>query len=184
MERIRKSLRELIFIAFIAVVATAHAQSTTSAEENVDSQQDLGISSDLPPPPGGLSLGAHEFGHGGLAHDISLLNLTTEQQTQVATIESTYRAELQAAEKTLHTAMKALEDSINLSTFDEVAIRLAAATVGDAIAETSVIRGQMQSQINAVLTDEQKQQLESLRVSRQLHRGRGRMSSVASATEG
>jgi Spy/CpxP family protein refolding chaperone len=120
------------------------------------------------PPPGGPRGGFHggpggpggprEFGpFGPFGRE---LNLTDDQKTQIKSIQDSFRE----SNKALFDQMRALHEKQGdpmSGTFDEAAVRAAAEARAKIQVELEVSHAKMMSQILAVLTAEQKAQLQA-----------------------
>jgi Spy/CpxP family protein refolding chaperone len=107
----------------------------------------------FPPPHGG------HRGGGPLGLPLHELQLTAEQQTQVAAIEESYQQERMGKMEALRSAHQELLKAVTAETFDESAIRAASSRVAAAEADAAVLQGSIFAQIRPLLTPAQ---LESL----------------------
>src|SRR2546429_6913004 len=112
-----------------------------------------------PPPGGGFPGGPGREGLGPLARD---LNLSDEQKAQIQKITESFRENTTALQDQLRTLHDSEPDPLT-SGFDEAAVRAAADARAKVEVELSVARAKMLSQIGAVLTSEQKAQIEAKR---------------------
>ena len=112
-----------------------------------------------PPPGGGFPGGPGREGLGPLARD---LNLSDEQKAQIQKITESFRENTTALQDQLRTLRDTEPDPLT-SGFDEAAVRAAADARAKVEVELSVARAKMLSQIGAVLTSEQKAQIEAKR---------------------
>lgn len=112
-----------------------------------------------PPPGGGFPGGPGRDGLGPIARD---LNLSDEQKAQIQKITESFRENTTALQDQLRTLHDSEPDPLT-SGFDEAAVRAAADARAKVEVELSVARAKMLSQIGAVLTSEQKAQIEAKR---------------------
>jgi Spy/CpxP family protein refolding chaperone len=90
------------------------------------------------------------------------LDLTEEQHEQVRTILEDNKESAQTAEKAVQDARKALHQTV-IDQQGEEAIRNAAAEIGTAIGNQAVLKTQTIAAVKGVLTEEQKQKLETMK---------------------
>jgi Spy/CpxP family protein refolding chaperone len=116
------------------------------------------------PPPGRGPWGRHMGGPpaGRLGFALGQLDLTEAQREQIRAIHQTHRQETQAAGQQVTAARQALDQAV-ASGADEGAIRGAAAKLGEAIAEASVLRAKVHAEVLQVLTPEQQAKARELR---------------------
>ena len=112
-----------------------------------------------PPPGGGFPGGPGREGLGPITRD---LNLSDEQKAQIQNITENFRENTKALQDQLRTLRESEPDPLT-SGFDEAAVRAAADARAKVDVELSVARAKMLSQIGAVLTSEQKAQIEAKR---------------------
>jgi Spy/CpxP family protein refolding chaperone len=112
-----------------------------------------------PPPGGGFPGGPGRDGLGPITRD---LNLSDEQKAQIQKITESFRENTTAFQDQLRTLHDSEPDPLT-SGFDEAAVRAAADARAKVEVELSVARAKMLSQIGAVLTSEQKAQIEARR---------------------
>jgi Spy/CpxP family protein refolding chaperone len=112
------------------------------------------------------SMGPGGPGRGGgpdLTKLATVLKLTQSQQTQIQSIQDAERSQI----KTLLGTMKEKRDQLRKAgegtTFDEAAVRALATAVAQQETELAVARVKAQTQVNAILTAEQREMLKSLR---------------------
>jgi len=127
---------------------------------------------------GTAAAGMPPMGHGHPGHDgeammhmLSKLNLSDDQKTQVHAIFEDEHPKLQPLAEATRKAHLALEQAIHAPTFDEAAIRAAAAQAGAAEGDLSVEKGRMISRIRAVLSPDQQKQMEALHEQMRQHHG-------------
>jgi periplasmic protein CpxP/Spy len=122
------------------------------------------------PPPGDRGFRGGPGGHGGPGGPrdggmgpLRDLNLTDEQKAQVEKIRTSF----EESTKALHEQLSALHDSqpdpFAGAAFDEAAVRAAAEARAKVEVELEVARARMASQVFALLTTEQKAQLNERR---------------------
>jgi Spy/CpxP family protein refolding chaperone len=114
-------------------------------------------------------------GHGGhgepMMHLLSQLDLSDAQKSQVHAILEDEHPKLAPLFEASMKAHHALEQAIHAPSFDESAIRAAAAQAGIAEADLAVEKGRLASRIRAVLTPEQQKQMEALHEQAARHHG-------------
>ena len=98
-----------------------------------------------------------------IEHVAQRLDLSDEQRDQIRDILLSHKDELQAELQAVRDARSAQFDAIHADTFNEAAIRAAAAEVGTAEAELAVTRGVIVSEVRQVLTPEQQAEAAKLR---------------------
>lgn len=101
------------------------------------------------PPPG-------MFGGGDIEHMAEMLDLTDTQKSTIESIHQKYEDAWETAMDNTRAARDSLESAVNSDTFDESAIRAAHKEFASADVELAVLRGQIASEVRAVLTDEQR----------------------------
>jgi len=104
---------------------------------------------------------AHQKG-AFVQHIAQQLGLSAEQTQQVQGIFANHQAELTAQRSQLKTAHTALFDAIHADTFDENAVRAAAANVAQVEADVAVTRAKMVSEVRNVLTPDQQAKAKEL----------------------
>ena len=120
-----------------------------------------------------------EFGFGrGIGRALAGLDLTDEQKTQVKGILKDEEPKVEPMVDELLRTKKALSEAVHAATFDEKAVRTAASASARASTELAVERARMMSRFREILTDEQKQRLETIhqqfqeRLERRINLGR------------
>ncbi|MBZ5639870.1 MAG: periplasmic heavy metal sensor [Acidobacteriia bacterium] len=111
-----------------------------------------------PGPPG-----PHRHGPGPEQHlerILGTLNLTTDQQAAIDKILSSHRDAAGDEQKSMMTARVALMGQIHAETFDEQAIRQAAAAVAALEADQSVTMAKTLNEVRTVLTADQRARLQ------------------------
>jgi Spy/CpxP family protein refolding chaperone len=88
-------------------------------------------------------------------HIAKALGLSDEQTQQVQGVFANHKAELNAEVDRLKTAKGALFDAVHADTFDEGAVRAAAASVAQVEADLAVSRAKIASEVRSVLTPDQ-----------------------------
>ena len=91
-----------------------------------------------------------------------ILNLSDQQKTDVAAIRVQFEPTLKADWQQVGAAWKNLNATTNNDTYNADQITAAAQQLATAQQALFLVKGQMMSQIRAVLTTEQKQKLEAL----------------------
>ncbi len=108
--------------------------------------------------PGGPMMGA-----------LRRLDLTDAQQQKVQSIMETMRPKLEQQREAMQAVRKQLAD-LDPTTFDEAAVRKIAAGLAAPMQEMAVLHQQIRSKIYAILTPEQRQQLDEMRSEREQRR--------------
>lgn len=114
------------------------------------------------PPPGGFGFGGEMGGppprgaFGPLTRD---LGLSEDQQAQIQKIRESFEESTKSLQQQMRSLRQSDLDAQQSETFDETAVRAAARARADVQIEVEVARARMMSQINAVLTAEQKAKL-------------------------
>jgi Spy/CpxP family protein refolding chaperone len=114
------------------------------------------------------------FGMAGLP--LRELDLTDAQREQVKAIMDAHRDDQKAIGDRMMTVRKALHDAIAADTFDEAAIRAAAAQVSAVDADAAVLQAKIHGEVIAILTPEQVKKAKELRadMENRMKDGRGR----------
>jgi protein CpxP len=122
-----------------------------------------------PPPDGGFrgGPGRGPGGPGGPRGDglgpLHDLNLTDEQKAQIEKIRASFEESTKSLRDQLHTLHESQPDPMTAGTFDEAAVRAAAEARAKVEVELEVAHARMASQVFALLTAEQKTQLNERR---------------------
>jgi protein CpxP len=127
--------------------------------------------------PGGPGMRGGPGGPGGMAGlPLRELDLTDAQREQVKAVIESHRDDQKAIGDRMMTVRKALHDAIAADTFDEAAIRAAAAQVGAVDADAAVLQARIRAEITALLTPEQVKKAKELRLEMEnrVKDGRGR----------
>lgn len=124
------------------------------------------------PPAGcdgsGMGPRAAGFHHGGpkglaalerIEAKLERLDLSDEQREQVRGVIDAARPEFRKIADGLRANRKEMRGAMHSETFDEQAVRRIADRQGDLVADMIVLRGKVKSQVSALLTEEQRQQL-------------------------
>jgi protein CpxP len=122
---------------------------------------------------GGLLAGrlsADAFPHGGrgdfptrmFSRMSKALDMTADQQAQVKDILRAHQPEIEAQLTGSRAARQALHAAVAAQPFDEAAIRARAADVGKAQADGAVLFAKIRSQIDPILTPDQKEKVKTL----------------------
>jgi Spy/CpxP family protein refolding chaperone len=102
-------------------------------------------------------------GHGGMMDRIAdKLDLTADQKSQITDLMKSHRDEIKANMDKIRAARQAELAAIHADTFDESAIRAAAAKVAEAEADMAVSRGKIAAEVRQVLTSEQREKAKEL----------------------
>jgi protein CpxP len=127
--------------------------------------------------PGGFGMRGGPGGPFGLAGlPMRELGLTDAQREQVKAVMESHRDEQKAIGDRMQKARKALHDAIAADTFEEAAIRTAAAEVGAVEADAAVLQARIHAEVVALLTPEQVKKAKELRteMENRVKDGRGR----------
>jgi protein CpxP len=115
------------------------------------------------PGPGGPGVTGPGRGgpRGGARGDLGLrgVQLTDAQREQVRSIMQSHRAEFDNVGKSLREAHRAFAEATRAAAVDEAAIRERSTAVANAMAEEAILRAKVRSEVHALLTAEQHQQL-------------------------
>lgn len=110
------------------------------------------------PPPG------MEMGPGGFEGRMAkILKLTETQQSQIKAVFETERDLVKPLLDKMHESRKQLMSCVEATVFDEAAVRIIANEQAVTEAELIVSRTRVQSKINGLLTQEQRELLNNLR---------------------
>jgi Spy/CpxP family protein refolding chaperone len=119
------------------------------------------------PGPGGPGPGPG-FGDGPrLERLFERLDLSDEQQAEVEQLVAGHRDGMRPRLELLRDKRQALHEQIHAETFDESAIRTAAAELAEVEADVAVARGDVLQQLRGVLTPEQAAEMQELIEQRQ-----------------
>ena len=117
--------------------------------------------------PDGCMRGGQKMGPGGKGFNVERmtrkLNLTDEQSTQVQAIVDGYSEQMTDLRTKMQENRETLREFARQTPFDEAEVRKLADEQGDLKADMIVLRAQQRSEINAILTDEQREQMQSMR---------------------
>lgn len=118
------------------------------------------------PPPPGAGFGGFPggvFGFGGPPPFLAGLKLTDEQQDKVFAIVYAAAPAMREQEKALHKAHEALHDINESPQYDENKVKSLADSAAKADSQLTVLRVRTEHEIYALLTPEQRKQLEDRR---------------------
>ena len=121
------------------------------------------------PPDGGPRGRGPGFGPGGPGAGLSLraLNLTDAQQEQVRQLTQQNREQMRALMDRMRTAQDARRKAIEAAPFNESQVRSAMKDLADVEADLAVAEARLQSDVYALLSADQQQQLQKLRADRE-----------------
>jgi Spy/CpxP family protein refolding chaperone len=117
------------------------------------------------PGAGPRAAGFHHGGPKGLAAldrmeaKLDRIDLSDEQREKVRSVIDAARPEFRKIADALRANHKEMRSTMRNDEFDEQAVRRVADRQGDLIADMIVLRGKLKSQVAAVLTPEQRQEL-------------------------
>ena len=110
--------------------------------------------------------GHRGFRHGGDHAGFAKLNLTDAQRTQLQTIHENHRQAIEPVAQELRQRRQALRQSQQSGTFDEASVRQQLADMAGLEAKLMGERFKMRQEFEAILTPEQKAQLEQAKQQR------------------
>ncbi len=116
--------------------------------------------SDATAAPGAMPAMAHGA-HGSdgagmfLHHLAGQLNLSADQKDKIKAVFTAHKDQLQTQMTQLHQARTTLANAVHADTFDENAIRTAAAALGQAEADGAVLHAQLFGEVKLLLTPDQ-----------------------------
>jgi Spy/CpxP family protein refolding chaperone len=116
-----------------------------------------------PAGPGGFGRG----GGSGLDLPLRELNLTDAQQQQVKAIRDRHRDESQQLSERLRTALEEQRKAVETEPVNDSLIRQATQQLSDVEADIAVAQAHVRSEVMAVLTADQKAQLQKMQADRQ-----------------
>ena len=111
----------------------------------------------------GGGFGEFGFGH-GIGRALAGLDLTDEQKSQVKAILKDEEPKVEPLVDELLRTKKAMFETVHADTFDEKSVRSAASASARASTDLAVERARMMSRFRGILTDEQKDRLETIRL--------------------
>lgn len=116
------------------------------------------------PPPGGRGGPGGPGGPGGFLNPrmMDQLQLTDAQKEQVKAVMDSHRDDMKALGDRAQTAHTALRTAVTGDTFDESAIRTAAAGVAAVDTDMAVLQGRIHGEIWQILTTEQQAKAKTL----------------------
>ncbi|MGE0388171.1 MAG: Spy/CpxP family protein refolding chaperone [Gammaproteobacteria bacterium] len=109
---------------------------------------------------------------GMLMHMVQSLDLTREQRDRIGVITDAARPKMRSIMFDMMDQRKALHDAARAEQFDEAAIRKLADAHGRSMSEMIVLKARTRSQVDAVLTAEQRQKLAQSRDGMRKHHRR------------
>ena len=115
--------------------------------------------------------GGQHFGGGGEMRGLRALNLSEAQRDQIFKIHHDQAPAFRDQMKKVRASREELQKLARADKFDPAAVRRAADTQAKAISEMAVMRVQVQNQVRAVLTPEQKAKLDQMREQRRERHG-------------
>lgn len=152
----KKSIKPLLVVALVA--ASLGTMSQISAKPYGDGYGDC--------MRGGQKMGPRGA-YGGKGFNIERmsqrLDLTEEQRTQVESIVEKSAQQFSDLRSELQQNRESLRELSSKTPFDEVKVRELADKQGDLKADMIVLRAQRRSQISAILTEEQREQMQYMR---------------------
>ena len=143
--------RMLVAAALVTALAGGHAIAGAQAPRG-------GPGMPGPMEPG---QGSHRGGMRGGQGDLELrgIELTDAQREQVRSIMESHRAEFAQLRGNLSTAHREFAQAVRAEAVDEAAIRAQSTAVANAMADEAILRARVRTQVHALLTAEQQQQL-------------------------
>lgn len=125
-----------------------------------------------PGGPGGGRRGPG--GAGGIIQGLRALDLTETQRDQLKATMDAHQAEFEAQLSRIRTTRTALHGAVTADTFDEAAVRQAAAEVASVEADGAVLSARVHAEVWALLTPEQQQKARALQAPMEQRRGQRR----------
>jgi protein CpxP len=117
--------------------------------------------------PGGPGFGGpRDFGLRGI-------ELTDAQRDQVKSIMDSHKDEFRQLGEKMRQAHEAFAQATQAETVDEATIRARSTAVASAMADEAILRAKVRSEVNAILTPEQLEQLKTRQEQRANRRPRG-----------
>lgn len=104
-------------------------------------------------------------------HLAQKLGLSDDQTQQVQGVFANHQAELSAAMGRMKTARTALFDAIHADSFDENAVRAAAANVAAVEADLAVSHAKIASEVKSILTPDQQAKAKEMLANMRAHAG-------------
>ena len=153
--------RMMVAAALVAAVAGGYAVA--------DAQGPRGGPGMRGAPGPGLQAGPRGGLRGGRDADFGLrgVQLTDAQREQMRSIRQTHRAEWADLRAKLGAAHRSFADATRAAALDEAAIRAASTAVANAMAEEGILRARVRTEVHALLTAEQQQQVKKREAERQ-----------------
>jgi len=126
--------------------------------------------------PHGHGKGLHHGGGPGMGHGRLLqeLDLSQEQRDAIGDLLLAHRTAMRGQRDAMRAARGALMDATHAETLDEAAVRAAAAEVAALEADRAVARARVFQQVQAILTPEQRTELQQRIAERRAEGPRGR----------
>jgi protein CpxP len=91
------------------------------------------------------------------------IELTEAQREQVRAIMDSHRAEFNEAGTKLREAHRAFAEAVDATPVDESTVRARTAAIATAMADEAMLRAKARSEVQAILTPEQQEQLKQRR---------------------
>ena len=99
--------------------------------------------------------------------------MTDNQREQVKSIMDSHKAEFDDAAGKLRDAHRAFAEAVGATPVDDAAVRARGAAIGTAMADEALLRAKVRTEVLAILTPEQQQQLSQRREEMEKRRPRG-----------
>jgi protein CpxP len=149
--------RLMVAAALVAALAAGHAVAGAQGPRGGPGMRGA---------PGRGPQGGMRGGPGG---DLGLrgVQLTEAQREQVRSIMETHRAEFAELRRKLGAAHRAFAEATQADGLDEAAIRTQSTAVASAMADEAILRARVRTQVHALLTAEQQQQVKEREAARQ-----------------
>jgi Spy/CpxP family protein refolding chaperone len=116
---------------------------------------------------------------GQVMRAIQRLDLSDEQKQSIKAVQKLHKAEMHPIMLEMKAGHEQLKELIKAESYDADAVAAVAEKEGNLAAERIVLAGQALSQVFAILTDEQRAQLETMAVERQKRRQEKRQERAA-----
>ncbi|MDA1184765.1 MAG: Spy/CpxP family protein refolding chaperone [Acidobacteria bacterium] len=155
-----------IHLPTLSVMATLAILGGTVLAGSVMAAQGPGPGGMRGHAPGGPG-GAGGPGGRGAGMALGALDLTEAQREQVRQLTQQHRAQTRALAERVRAAEEAQREAMEASPFNEQQVRVAAQAFAEAQTDMAVQQARLRSDIHALLTPDQQQQLERMQAERE-----------------
>ncbi|TQV88780.1 Spy/CpxP family protein refolding chaperone [Aliikangiella coralliicola] len=107
------------------------------------------------------------FGLRGLRHAFSHLDLSDEQKSALKSLKNSNKETIQAGREAMRSLKKEMKALLMAETIDEAAVKSLSTTIAAQKADQLILFANLKKQAIALLTDEQKAQLDEMKAKRQ-----------------